>query len=66
AGSPADGKVDLLTVLLHELGHELGLADMSDGGAMNDTLDLGQRRTPSTEEVDAVFQQSASDDGETA
>jgi CSLREA domain-containing protein len=47
-GSPATGKMDLLTALEHELGHELGLLDLdpaSDPGAVLDaTLPTGVRR----------------------
>jgi CSLREA domain-containing protein len=48
-GSPAAGKVDLLTVLEHELGHELGLPDLdpasAPGAVLDATLPLGVRRT---------------------
>lgn len=44
---PAAGRVDLLTAVMHELGHVLGLSDASlHGGLMSDTLELGQRRLP--------------------
>jgi hypothetical protein len=42
--------VDLLTVVMHELGHELGLADVDPAAApaalMAETLDVGVRRLP--------------------
>jgi uncharacterized delta-60 repeat protein len=48
AGSPAAGKVDLLTVLEHELGHELGLPDLdpasNPGAVLDATLPTGVRR----------------------
>jgi hypothetical protein len=45
-GSPAYGKVDLLTVVEHELGHELGLADTTGDGLMGVFLPTGVRRVP--------------------
>ena len=48
-GSPAAGKMDLLTVVEHELGHELGLNDVSPASHPSDlmasTLPTGTRRT---------------------
>ena len=44
---PAAGKMDLLTVVLHEIGHRLGLDDeLSSDGLMSDTLTTGTRRVP--------------------
>lgn len=40
-------RMDLLTVLVHELGHRLGHDHEADG-VMADTLAIGTRRTPST------------------
>jgi hypothetical protein len=53
AGSPAAGKMDLLTVVLHEMGHLAGLPDTSSGNdLMAETLATGQRRTQA---LDAIF-----------
>jgi len=50
ASSPARGKVDLLTVVLHELGHVLGYADIDPALEADDwmtaTLGTGIRRLP--------------------
>src|SRR5439155_10160063 len=50
-GSPAFGRMDLLTVVEHELGHVLGLEDLdaqiSPHELMTDTLAAGVRRSPS-------------------
>jgi len=50
-------RIDLLTVVLHELGHALGLDDRAAGtdGLMGGTLPVGLRREPGTAEIDAVF-----------
>ena len=44
-GSEARERVDLLTVVLHELGHLLGY-DHQNQGFMDDALPLGTRRLP--------------------
>jgi hypothetical protein len=49
AGNGAFGKVDLLTVVEHELGHELGLADTTGSGLMGEFLPTGVRRVPAPE-----------------
>jgi hypothetical protein len=45
--SPAFGRMDLLTVVMHELGHVLGFADLDPnaGELMSETLDAGTRRS---------------------
>ena len=56
---PAVGRVDLLTVVLHEMGHLLGLGDLDPlddpDNLMNEILPPGIRRLPSPAELDAVF-----------
>ena len=60
-GSPAAGRVDLLTVLEHELGHVIGLADNNQSGDLMDTtLDLGVRRAPTAADVSASTRTVAS------
>ena len=46
SGSPAWGRMDLLTVVTHELGHELGLDDDDGHGLMGEFLPVGTRRLP--------------------
>ncbi len=49
-GSEADGKIDLLTVLLHEAAHTLGYDHTNDSHAvMAPTLEPGIRRLPPAE-----------------
>lgn len=50
-------RVDLLTVLYHELGHILGLDDLdaSAGTLMSGELQLGVRREPNAAEIDDYF-----------
>jgi hypothetical protein len=49
-------QIDLASVVMHEMGHELGLGD-TDGGAslMSGQLPAGVRHTPGTAEIDAVL-----------
>ena len=44
------GKVDLLTVVTHELGHVLGYEDSGTNGLMAEYLGTGMRRVPSLSE----------------
>jgi hypothetical protein len=55
-GTAARGHMDLLTVVLHEMGHLAGLPDQDSqgGGLMFDTLTPGVRKTQA---LDAVFAQ---------
>jgi hypothetical protein len=50
-------RIDLLTVVEHELGHVVGLGDVdpSLGDVMSATLGTGVRRTPQSSDVDAIF-----------
>jgi photosystem II stability/assembly factor-like uncharacterized protein len=50
-------RIDLLTVVSHEIGHALGLDDLDSSfdSLMSDTLETGVRQEPGTAEVDALF-----------
>jgi hypothetical protein len=52
--NPASQHVDLLTVVLHELGHVLGYQH-EDDGLMDETLSAGARWLPMEEAVDLAF-----------
>jgi hypothetical protein len=58
AGSAASGKMDLLTVVLHEMGNAAGMPETQAGAGsadlMADSLTVGLRRTQA---LDAVFSQ---------
>ena len=58
-GSSAVGQIDLLTVVEHELGHELGLSDVDPQSHPSDlmaaTLAPGVRRQPTAQDLDALF-----------
>ena len=45
-GGAADRRVDLLTTVMHEMGHELGLDQSSQADWMDDLLPVGVRRLP--------------------
>lgn len=52
-------RMDLLTVIMHELGHKLGLDDLRSqlhpDALMSATLPVGTRRLPTSEEFDEAF-----------
>ncbi len=51
-------KIDLWTVVAHELGHVAGLGDLArDQTLMNGALDAGIRRLPGRLEAQAVWAQ---------
>jgi hypothetical protein len=57
AGTDAAGKMDMLSVLLHEYGHALGLEHSADSGDfMAATLQAGERRLPSADELTLMSQ----------
>ena len=57
--SSALGRIDLLTVILHELGHHLGGEDLDvetyPDHFLADRLSPGQRRLPKPEDLDLLF-----------
>ena len=59
APGESDSRMDLLTAVLHEFGHVLGLPDQHDGlldpDVMDDRLAFGTRRLPTSADVDALF-----------
>ena len=61
-GTGAAGHVDLLTVVMHEMGHALGLPDWTTGSSndlMAESLATGMRRLPSMADIDAAFASQA-------
>jgi len=65
-GSEAAGKMDLLSVLLHEYGHVLGLEHSADSNDfMGTTLTTGVRRLPSASEMQLMANLVADIKGET-
>jgi hypothetical protein len=53
-GSAAAGHVDALTVVMHEMGHALGLPDES-AGIMSESLASGTRNLPTAADVAAAY-----------
>jgi hypothetical protein len=55
AGGAAEGKLDLLTVVMHELGHQIGLGDEYMGSSSSDLMygyvNVGERRLPADGEA---------------
>jgi hypothetical protein len=56
ADREAYGKMDLLTVVTHELGHELGLGHADNQDLMAESLDTGVRRLPAEGDITALSQ----------
>jgi hypothetical protein len=55
-----DPSQDLLTAVLHEMGHVLGLDDVQDAGdLMAGVLQQGQRQIPTLEAIDTILAQGA-------
>ena len=55
AGSPAVRHMDLLTAIMHELGHQAGLSDdynSSAANVMDGTLNVGERHLPTSEQLE--------------
>jgi hypothetical protein len=66
-GSNPDGKLDMLSVLIHELGHVLGLRDRYNDSqsVMASHITPGERRIPSAEDIASVCALHAMEKSET-
>ena len=57
-GGVAEGRIDLLTILMHELGHQIGLGDHYDRGGSGDLMygyaNIGERRLPADGDADGA------------
>ena len=63
-GSEAEDHADLLTTVMHEMGHALGF-DHTDEGLMAEAISLGVRRLPNNADmVDQLFASYPEDDDE--
>jgi VCBS repeat-containing protein len=67
ADGGAAGKVDLLTVLMHELGHQIGLSDdyrpEDQGGLMYGYIGAGERRLPTATDAAGAGGAAVADNG---
>ncbi|MEE3218881.1 MAG: hypothetical protein VX257_01395, partial [Planctomycetota bacterium] len=59
--------VDLLTVMSHELGHVLGLADLEHGAdsheVMTESLSVGARRLPTADDLNPLSRSAVAERG---
>ncbi len=56
SGTMAGDRMDLLTTIMHELGHQIGLGDVNAAGERDElmfgTIDPGERRLPGADDID--------------